>query len=119
MTPAGIQRVARKYLTGGRVQVVAVGERATLEAALKDLEAAIKRRSKWRGRWVFYQVLEAELAPILAVSADPAMMRARVWTMLERYGHAPEAPPLRAGGRAGDAAPLCRPSPHSRSSGGE
>lgn len=41
------------------------------EAALKDLEAAIKRRSKWRGRWVFYQLLEAELAPILAASADP------------------------------------------------
>lgn len=37
VTPADIQRVAKKYLTGGRVQVVAVGERATLEAALKEL----------------------------------------------------------------------------------
>lgn len=78
------------------------------EAALKDLEAAIKRRSKWRGRWVFYQVLEAEMAPILAASADPEGVRARVRTMLERYGHVPEAPPLPIGGRGGDGAPLCR-----------
>lgn len=78
------------------------------EAALNDLEAAIKRRSNWRGRWVFYQVLEAEMAPILAASADPEGVRARVRAMLERYGHAPEAPPLPIGGRGGDAAALCR-----------
>lgn len=37
VTPADVQRVAKKYLAGGRVQVVAVGERSTLEAALKEL----------------------------------------------------------------------------------
>jgi hypothetical protein len=79
------------------------------EGALMDLEAGIKRRSKWRGRWVFYQVLEAELAPILAGSADPDGVRARARTMLERYGHAPDAPPLP--GPSGDAAPLCKLSP--------
>jgi hypothetical protein len=79
------------------------------EAALIDLEAAIKRRSKWRGRWVFYQLLEAELAPILAASADPDGVRARVRAMLERYGHSQEAPPIPA--QSCDAAPLCKPSP--------
>lgn len=79
------------------------------EAALKDLEAAIKRRSKWRGRWVFYQLLEAELAPILAASGDPDGVRGRVRTILDRNGHAPEAPPMP--GQSCDAAPLCKPSP--------
>lgn len=37
VTTADVQRVAKKYLAGGRLQVVAVGERATLEPALKEL----------------------------------------------------------------------------------
>jgi predicted Zn-dependent peptidase len=37
VTAADVRRVAKKYLAGGKVQVVAVGERATLEAALKEL----------------------------------------------------------------------------------
>lgn len=81
-----------------------------IESALSELEASIKRRRKWRGRWVFYQVLEQELAPILVAADDPSAIRARVLGMLERHGHAPEAPPIPTGGRGGDAAPLCRPS---------
>lgn len=42
-----------------------------IKAALRELEAAIMRRSKWRGRWMLYQLREAELAPILAATADP------------------------------------------------
>jgi hypothetical protein len=85
-----------------------------IESAMSELEASIKRRRKWRGRWVFYQVLEQELAPILATADDPSAVRARVRGMLERHGHAPEAPPIPASGRGGDAAPLCRPSPWSK-----
>lgn len=58
---------------------------------------------------MFYQLLEAELAPILAASVDPDGVRARVQIMLERNGHAPEAPPIP--GQSCDAAPLCKPSP--------
>lgn len=89
------------------------------EAALRELEAAIKRRSRWRGRWVFYQVLEAELAPILAASTDPDGVRAQVRDMLARHGHAPDPPPIPAAGRGGDAAHLCRPSPQSLYCGGD
>ena len=81
-----------------------------VDAALAELEAAIKRRGKWRGRWVFYQVLEGELAPILAAALDPAAVRARVNAALLRHGHSLEAPPKPS--PTTDAAPLCRPSPY-------
>lgn len=72
---------------------------------LKELEARIRARRRWRGRAVFYQVLEAELEPLLASAVDPAAVRARVRGMLQRLGHAPDPPPV--AGVAGDAAHLC------------
>lgn len=73
-----------------------------INAALAELEAAIRRRGKWRGKQVFYQVLEDDLAPILAAAEDPAAVRDRVRAMVERHGHQPEAPLIPKGGRGGN-----------------
>lgn len=80
-----------------------------IEAALADLEAAIRRRRKWRGKPVFYQVLDYELAPILAAAADPEAIRQRVRALLERHGHDPDPPPLP--GAKPDLGHLCNTSP--------
>jgi hypothetical protein len=68
--------------------------RAYIDQSLVDLEARIKRRGKWRGKWVFYQVLESELAPLLKAAEDPAYVRERVAAMLVIYQHEANAPPL-------------------------
>ena len=80
--------------------------RTHVDQSLVELEAKIKRRGKWRGRWVFYQVLESDLAPILQAAGSPAHVRERVAAMLAKHGYKPEAPPLP--GPLGDMSHFCR-----------
>lgn len=76
-----------------------------LDAALAELEATIVRRRRWRGKPVFYQTLEYDLAPIIAAAEDPTAVRALVRSMLERHGHAPEPPAITS--CSGDLGYLC------------
>ena len=80
--------------------------RAQLDQLLVELEGRIKRRGKWRGKWVFYQVLESELVPLLTAAEDPGYVRERVAAMLVKYQHQPNAPALP--GYKGDMSCFCR-----------
>lgn len=97
------------FATAGRSVVVM--DRADIDHMLEDLEAAIKRRARHRGRQFFYQFLECDIEPRLKVAGEPGYVRAPVGAMLERHGHAPNPPLTSKVLGPGGFSYLCKPAP--------